>query len=157
MKSSQVVVTGVFETSKLVGYVYRRTGKQGVIVKQEPEEKKEAETGKDGANKEEKKKGEGDDGAKEEKGGDRAGKPSESTEDATADTTPTALELKKNEYFYYPPYYPPRFVPPEYYGTELQHQYHYQPQYQHQYQYQPAAAYPHQIFSDENPNACSIM
>ncbi|CAI8619354.1 unnamed protein product [Vicia faba] len=45
----------------------------------------------------------------------------------------TVVEVKKNEYYYNPPRY----------GMEF-------------YAY-PGPAYPPQIFSDENPNACSIM
>ncbi|CAI8617536.1 unnamed protein product [Vicia faba] len=41
-KNSLVTVKGVFEKEKLVKYVYKRTGKQAVIVKQEPEKKEEA-------------------------------------------------------------------------------------------------------------------
>lgn len=55
LKSSQVAVKGVFDPPKLVEYVYKRTGKHAVIVKQEPE-KKEEEKAKDA--KEEKKAGE---------------------------------------------------------------------------------------------------
>ena len=35
MKKSQVTVTGVFETEKLLEYVYKRTGKHAVAVKAE--------------------------------------------------------------------------------------------------------------------------
>ncbi|XAR50351.1 hypothetical protein NMG60_11004646 [Bertholletia excelsa] len=41
LKSSLVTVRGVFETPKLVEYLHKRTGKNAVIVKQEPEKKEE--------------------------------------------------------------------------------------------------------------------
>ena len=47
LKSSEVTVKGVFDPPKLVEYVYKRTGKHAVIVKQEPE-KKDKEESKDG-------------------------------------------------------------------------------------------------------------
>ena len=130
LKSSEVTVKGVFDPPKLVEYVYKRTGKQAVIMKQEPEKKKEEEKAKD-ANKEEKK---GEEGGKDNKdkkeGGDSTeanAAAAEAPEGATEETK-VAVELKKNEYYYNPPRYTTEF-----YG------------------------YPPQIFSDENPNACSVM
>ncbi|KAJ8752568.1 hypothetical protein K2173_005457 [Erythroxylum novogranatense] len=131
LKSSQVTVKGVFDPSKLIEYVHKRTGKHAEIVKQEPE-KKEEDKGKE--SKEEKKGEEVDD--KQKKGGgqeesqDKKEKESETegkpTEEIIGENT--VVELRKNEYYYYPPRY----------GMELY-------------------AYPPQIFSDENPNACSVM
>ncbi|KAI9381373.1 hypothetical protein POPTR_015G099500v4 [Populus trichocarpa] len=144
LKSSEVTVKGVFEPQKLVEYVYKRTGKHAVIVKQEPEMKEE-EKGKE--SKEEKK---GEEGDKQNKGGDGgAGEQGENKDkkeaaagggdseakaeakEATAaeETTEetTVVELRKMDFYNY--YCPPRY---EYY------------------------AHP-QIFSDENPNACSVM
>ncbi|KAK4256925.1 hypothetical protein QN277_006585 [Acacia crassicarpa] len=117
LKKSEVSVKGVFEAAKLVDYVHKRTGKQVVIVKQEPEEKKE---------KTEEKKGEEGEKAKEEekKEGESQAKEGAETEESKV------VELKKNEYYYYP----------QRYAMEM-------------YAYPPAP----QIFSDENPNACSVM
>jgi len=142
LKNSQVTVKGTFDPAKLVEYVYKRTGKHAVIVKQDPSpETKEDEKGKDGK---EEKKGEGDGeegkGKGEEKGGEegKADKPEGTGDgrkeaDADAGAAPPGeeaakVELKRNEYYYYPPSY----------AMEMY-------------------AYPPQIFSDENPNACSIM
>uniref|UniRef100_A0A5B6ZPP7 HMA domain-containing protein n=1 Tax=Davidia involucrata TaxID=16924 RepID=A0A5B6ZPP7_DAVIN len=148
LKSSQVTVKGVFDPQGMVEYVYKRTGKHAVIVKQEPE-KKEEEKVKEG--KEEKKAEEGgkDDkkAAEESKdkkeggGGEEATKPEEAAKPAAAAAAAaeetTVVELKKNDFIYpYPhnyQYYPPRFAA----GI-----------------YDP---YPPQMFSDENPNACSVM
>ncbi|XWS47789.1 hypothetical protein CRYUN_Cryun13aG0015300 [Craigia yunnanensis] len=132
-KSSEVTVKGVFDPPKLVEYVYKRTGKQSVIVKQEPEKKKEEEKGKD-ANKEEKKGEEGGDKEGKEAAGEDNKDKKEGGDNAVAAAAPEGateetkvVELKKNEYYYYPPRYATEFY-----------------------------AYP-QIFSDENPNACSVM
>lgn len=142
LKSSEVTVKGVFDPPKLVEYVYKRTGKHAVIVKQEPE-KKDKEESKDG-NKEEKKAKEGGGGggdketkAEEEKKegkGEEAKPEAKEAAAATTEETNKVIELQANAYQYYPPsqYYPPRY-PMEMY------------------------AYPPQIFSDENPNACSVM
>ncbi|KAG8638646.1 hypothetical protein MANES_14G049200v8 [Manihot esculenta] len=139
LKSSQVTVKGVFDPPKLVDYVYKRTGKHAVIVKQEAEKKAEEEKGKE--SKEEKKEdGGGGGGDKGNKGGEQ-GENKEKNEsegeakpEAAAPTEETkVLELKKNEYYYYPPRHAM-----ELYAMELH------------------ACTP-QIFSDENPNACSVM
>ena len=126
----------VFDPPKLVEYGYNRTGKHTVIVKQEPEKKKKAKD----ANKEEKKGEEGGDKEKKVDGGednkDKKEEVDSTKANATAaealegetEETKVAVELKKNEYYYYPPRY----------ATEF-------------------SAYPPQIFSDENPNACSVM
>ncbi|KAG6686189.1 hypothetical protein I3842_11G005100 [Carya illinoinensis] len=68
LKSSQVTVKGVIDPEKLVEYLYKRTGKHAVIVKEEPEKKKKEEA-KDGK-KEEKKGEEGGGGDKGAKGGE---------------------------------------------------------------------------------------
>lgn len=135
LKSSQVEVKGTFPAAELVDYVHKRTGKHAVIIKQDPEPKKE----KDNNGKDEKKDGESDGGGgekKEEKKADGGGDKQETTpkpEDAAV------LELRKNEYYYYQPanyqLYPPR------YAAEAA------------YAYPPAP----EMFSDENPNACSVM
>ncbi|CAI0446503.1 unnamed protein product [Linum tenue] len=102
LKSSQVTVKGVLEAEKLVEYVHKRTGKHALIVKQEPEKKEES------------------------KGGDEGGK--ESKEEKKGDEETKVVEVKRDEYIYYPPRS----------AMELY-------------------AYPPQIFSDENPNACAVM
>ncbi|KAL1814577.1 hypothetical protein ACET3Z_017151 [Daucus carota] len=158
LKGSQVTVKGAFDPLKLVEHVYRKTGKHAIVVKQEPEKKKEDVKGNEEA-KEEKKGDEGgdkdgkkagepaapeapEDGKeKKEDGGDKeAAKPEETAPPAEKEEAKMeVMELKKNEfYYYYPPQnyqiYPPRVA------TEM-------------YAYPPAP----QIFSDENPNACSVM
>ncbi|XP_068656018.1 heavy metal-associated isoprenylated plant protein 7-like [Aristolochia californica] len=132
LKGSQVTVKGVFEASKLVEYVYKRTGKHATIVKQEPEKKEEE---KPKENKEEKAK----EGEKE-KGGEEAAKAEKKGGEETKDggggaEEETKTEQKKNEFIYY--------NHPRYY-TEYQ-------------RYPTDYAYPPQMFSDENPNACSVM
>ncbi|XP_059661665.1 heavy metal-associated isoprenylated plant protein 7-like [Cornus florida] len=138
LKGSQVTVKGVFDPPKLVEYVHKRTGKHAVIVKQEPE-KKEEEKATEG--KEEKKGEDGDKdgkkgggGAEEKKegGGDAAAKP-----DSAAEEDEKLVDVKKNDFHYY---YPQQYqVYPARYAAEMYNQ------------------YPPQIFSDENPNACSVM
>lgn len=137
LKNSQVSVKGVFEAANLVDYVYKRTGKQAVIVKQEPEKKEEAKEGKEEkkGDKEKKGSGEGEEN-KEKKEGDGEAKPTE----AATEETNKVVELKKNEY--YP--MPPRYGNMEWHGNMEYYAY-------------PGPAYPPQIFSDENPNACSVM
>ncbi|KAL7598005.1 hypothetical protein Lser_V15G21302 [Lactuca serriola] len=136
LKSSQVEVKGTFPAAELVDYVHKRTGKIAVIVKQDPEPKKEE----DANGKDEKKGGDGGGEKKEEKKADEGGEKQEATakpEDAAA--AAAVLELRKNEYYYYQPanyqLYPPR------YAAEAA------------YAYPPAP----EMFSDENPNACSVM
>lgn len=143
LKGSQVTVKGAFDPPKLVEYVYKRTGKHAVIVKQDPDNKKD----KDEGNKEEKKGGDGE-GDKDKKGGggevaeenkDKKGDSeakaavapaAEGAEAVTSEET-KAVELMRYEYYSYPSRY----------AMEM-----------HAYN-----AYPPQIFSDENPNACSVM
>ncbi|KAM5571621.1 heavy metal-associated isoprenylated plant protein 7-like [Rosa sericea] len=148
LKGSQVTVKGVFDPAKLVEYVNKRTGKHAEIVKQEPEKKADKEEAKEGSKGEKKggeegdkdKKSGGDNGGgggeaapaeenKEKKGdGNEGGAAAAATPDGGAVTEETkVVELMKNEYNYYPPRYPMEY------------------------------AYPPQIFSDENPNACSVM
>ncbi|KAL0398894.1 UNVERIFIED_CONTAM: Heavy metal-associated isoprenylated plant protein 7 [Sesamum radiatum] len=101
--NDQVIVTGVLDPEKLVNDVYKRTGKQASIVKNE--EKKE----------EEKKNEEKKDEKQEDK---KEGEESKEEDDKKTD-------VKKIEHW-----------PPKYYM---------------EYTYAP------QMFSDENPNACSVM
>ncbi|KAL9239376.1 hypothetical protein vseg_013707 [Gypsophila vaccaria] len=151
LKNSQVTVKGTFDPPKLVEYVYKRTGRHATLVKQDPppEEKKEDDKGKD-AKEEKKEEEKNDEGKKDEakaeeankgadpkdetkpttEGGDAEGPPAAADEDgpATAEEGAKMVELKTNEFQYYLPRY----------AMEMH-------------------AYPPQMFSDENPNACSIM
>ncbi|KAE8733819.1 palmitoyl-acyl carrier protein thioesterase [Hibiscus syriacus] len=153
LKSSEVTVKGVFEPSKLVEYVYNRTGKKAVIVKQEAEapktegeekakddSKEEKKSKESGADKDKKEGGGGEEnnnnkGKKQEGGGDhKEADAATSTEaepaaEGATEESKVAVEVKKNEYCYYPL----RYATDQFY------------------------AYPPQIFSDENPNACSVM
>ncbi|KAF5183091.1 heavy metal-associated isoprenylated plant protein 3-like [Thalictrum thalictroides] len=90
-------------------------------------EKKEEEE-KSKEEKVEEKKEEAEKGDAEKKEGEEA-KPAEeeAKKEEEAETTKVVVELQKNEYYYYPPKYNMEY------------------------------AYPPQIFSDENPNACSVM
>ncbi|KAL4324931.1 hypothetical protein GQ457_11G029050 [Hibiscus cannabinus] len=132
LKSSEVTVKGVFSSTELIEYVYKRTGKHAVIVKQEPPCKDEGEKPKDG--REEDKKNGGEKDKKEPEGGNDKDKKSgggeggEANAEAAAEEAKVAVELKRNELYYYAPRYATEFY-----------------------------AYPPQIFSDENPNACSVM
>ncbi|KAG8379450.1 hypothetical protein BUALT_Bualt07G0089800 [Buddleja alternifolia] len=138
LKSSQVTVKGAFEPEILIDYVHKKTGKHAVIVKVEPE-KKEEEKGKD-----EKKAEEGEKEVKKdvevakpkEDGGADGGTGGEPPAKAEEEVEDPKLELRKNEFYYYYPQnyqlYPQRFV-------------------------QEMNPYPPQMFSDENPNACTIM
>ncbi|XP_073312906.1 heavy metal-associated isoprenylated plant protein 7-like [Primulina huaijiensis] len=103
--NDQVTVKGVLDPDKLVNDVYKKTGKQASVVKDE--EKKEEEK------KEEEKK---DEKQEDKKQGE------ESKEDNDVDKK---TDIKKNEYW--------------------------PPKYNLEYAYAP------QMFSDENPNACSVM
>ncbi|KAL2347059.1 hypothetical protein Fmac_001059 [Flemingia macrophylla] len=156
LKNSQVSVKGRYEPSKLVEYVYKRSGKHAVIIKQQQEEgekKEEAEEEKksdDAAAAEEKKEEtKGEEGAKEETKGEGEAEGEAKVEEAAAEETASGEEVVKiNEYHYNP----------QTYGMEV----YAQPppavaaaQYPAYYQYYHA--YPPQIFSDENPNACTIM
>ncbi|KAL6634282.1 hypothetical protein ACP70R_026953 [Stipagrostis hirtigluma subsp. patula] len=134
LKASQVTVKGVFEEAKLADYVHRRTGKHAAIVKSEP-------VAADGNDKDVKKAAESSeekkDESKEEKdGGDAGGDADKQKDDGNAgeekDKDPAATA---NLYMHYP-----RFSNPSGYGASG-----------YAYPYAP------QLFSDENPNACSVM
>ncbi|GLT35601.1 hypothetical protein SLA2020_100390 [Shorea laevis] len=135
LKNSEVTVKGVFDPPKLVDYVYKRIKKQAVIVKQDPE-RKEEENAKD-ASKDNKMEEEGGDKKRKEGGGDDKekkeggdGSDAKGTTETAADGSAeeTKVEVKRNEYYHYR----------QRYAMEM-------------YEYPP------QIFSDENPNACSVM
>lgn len=140
LKASQVTVKGVFEEAKLADYVHRRTGKHAAIVKSEPVA---AESGDDGNGKDDKAAEGGeekkDDGKEEKKdGGDAGGDEKEADKQKDEGNGGDGEEKDKdpaavaNLYMHYP-----RFNHPSGYS----------------YGYQ----YPPQLFSDENPNACSVM
>ncbi|KAJ1270673.1 hypothetical protein BS78_06G069700 [Paspalum vaginatum] len=182
LKASEVTVKGVFEEAKLAEYVYKRTGKHAAVLKSEPvpppesaagggddkaKEEKAAGGGGSGEEKkdgkEEKKDGGKDGGGDEKKdekekeggGGDAGGGEEKEKADKEKDAAMAA-----NMYTYYPRspfpggYYMPPLPPPP-------------PGYMYQPAYPPptyAAAYAPQhppmapqFFSDENPNACSVM
>jgi hypothetical protein len=168
LKASEVTVKGVFEESKLAEYVHRRTGRHAAVVKSEPvpppepvgddkakEEKKDGGEEKKEEGKEEKK----EEGCKEEeKGGNKEGEAGgggdekekegggDGKEGEDKEEEPAALAAA-NLYMHYPRFgFPGGYYPPPPPG------YVYQPAY-------PAYAAPHapQLFSDENPNACSVM
>ncbi|OEL31483.1 hypothetical protein BAE44_0007498, partial [Dichanthelium oligosanthes] len=145
LEASEVTVKGVFKEAKLAKYVYKCTGKHVAIIKSElltppvsndSDDKAKEEKGAEGNEEKEKK-----------DGGDTGGK--ENDADAIA---------ADNQYMYYPrlafpsgyysplPMPPPGYVyqpayPPLLYAAYVRH-------------YQTLAP---QIFSDENPNACSII
>lgn len=129
IKASQVTVKGIFEPPKLVEYVYKRTGKHTTIVKTEPDKKPEEEKQKE----DEKPKEEEEKKPEEKAEGEKAESKEEETLKEKEEAAPEGevvavkIEPKKNELHYYYPRYPVEY------------------------------AYPPQIFSDENPNACSIM
>ncbi|XP_051119478.1 heavy metal-associated isoprenylated plant protein 7-like isoform X2 [Andrographis paniculata] len=144
LKSSQVIVKGIFEPKKLSDHVHRRTGKHAVIIKVEPEKKEEEEKEKE-KGKEDKKTEEGEkDSAAAKKGEEETA----AKDSGGADNPPakpeadggdeSKLELKKNETYYFHPQSYLQLGDPQ--------------RYAHEYY-----AYPPQIFSDENPNACSVM
>lgn len=137
LKASQVTVKGVFEEAKLADYVHKRTGKHAAIIKSGPVAAKNVG---DGNAKDDKKAAEGGeetkhDGKEEKKDGGDGKEANKQKGDGNAgdgeekDKDPAAIA---NPYMHYP-----RFNNPSGYG----------------YAYQ----YPPQLFSDENPNACSVV
>jgi hypothetical protein len=129
LKASQVTVKGVFEEAKLADYVHRRTGKHVAVVKSEAVA---AGNAGDGNAKDDKKADEGsekkDDNKEEKK---ESGEADKQKDDSSAgggeEKDPLAMA---NLYMHYPTSYgAPGYT----------------------YEYAP------QLFSDENPNACSVM
>ncbi|KAK4362765.1 hypothetical protein RND71_018006 [Anisodus tanguticus] len=151
LKNSQVTVKGVFEATQLVDYVSKRTGKRAVIVKVEPE-KKEEEKPKEGNEEKKEEKGEkgakkgGDEGEKKAEGGGDGGTTAagggaeEAAKEEVVEGDPK-LEMKRHEFYYYYP----------------QQNYQVYPQRYAQHEMYAACPPPPQMFSDENPNACSVM
>ncbi|PHU15636.1 hypothetical protein BC332_16841 [Capsicum chinense] len=142
LKNSQVTVKGAFEATKLVEYVSKRTGKQAVIVKVEPEKKAEEESEPKEDKKAEKKTDEkeakkAEEGDKKEEKKEEAAPAKEETVQNDADPK---LDVKKNEFYYYHHPQNHQLYNPQRFAHEM-------------HEYPP----PPQIFSDENPNACSVM
>ncbi|VFQ80638.1 unnamed protein product [Cuscuta campestris] len=167
-KGSLVTVKGIFEPPTLVDYIAKRTGKRVEIVRVEPEKAAEESPKEDktaaaegGEKKEEKTGGEEDAAGKEMKEGAAAAAPPADVPAEMAGTVvgfpdqdDPKLELRKNEFFYY--YYPP----PNYYHLHVPPPPLPPPRYGHQeiYGYGVEAHHPPpQMFSDDNPNACSVM
>ncbi|EPS58330.1 hypothetical protein M569_16485, partial [Genlisea aurea] len=137
LKESKVTVKGVFTPENLVDCVYRRTLKHATIISVEPEKKKD-ENPKESKEEEEKKP---EDPPKEDKPGDDVAPP-EKGGVGGGETEEPKIDLRKNEFHYLFPnnfqIYPQIFVHGEHsYG-----------------QFYPP---PPAMFSDENPNACSVM
>ncbi|CAN4099167.1 unnamed protein product [Withania somnifera] len=158
LKNSQVTVKGVFEATKLVDYATKRTGKRAVIVKVEPEKKAEEES-KPKEDQTEKKKTDEKEAKKVEEGENKEEKMEETTpaaagaapaneeaaapakEETVQNDVDPKLEVKKNEFYYYHhPHNHHQLYNPQRFAHEM-------------HAYPP----PPQIFSDENPNACSVM
>lgn len=141
LKASQVTVKGVFEEAKLADYVHRRTGKHATIVKSEPVA---AESAGDGNAKDDKKAAEGgeekkDDGKEEKKdGGDAGGDGKDADKHKDGGNAGEGEEKDKDP-------------------AAMAHLYMHYPRFNHQSGYGYAYQYPPQLFSDENPNACSLM
>nr|XP_043615309.1 heavy metal-associated isoprenylated plant protein 7-like [Erigeron canadensis] len=152
LKNSQVSVKGTFTAPQLVQHIHKRTGKNAVIVKQDPEPKKEAggDKGKvekkdDGAaekkeeSKDEKKEESKDTDEKKDSGGEKVEGEAAAAGGEGEEMPKGMMELRKSEFYYYHPQnyqiYPTRYTAESSYG------------------YPPAP----QMFSDENPNACSVM
>ncbi|CAJ1975077.1 unnamed protein product [Sphenostylis stenocarpa] len=152
LKNSLVSVKGVYDPEKLVEYVFKRTGKHAVIVKQEAEKKEkveeEAKEEKKEEGEKEKKSGEGEE-KKEKKEEEAKGesKAAEETAASSEDSNKVVPEVKINEYFYNPPRYGMEVYAYPAHPVHPAHPAH--PAYYH--------AYPPQMFSDENPNACTVM
>ncbi|RLN07879.1 triadin-like [Panicum miliaceum] len=141
LKASQVTVKGVFEEANLADYVHRRTGKHATIVKSEPVA---AGSAGDGNAKDDKNAAEGgeekkDDGKEENKdGGDAGGDGKDADKQKDGGNAGDGEEKDKDP-------------------AAMAHLYMHYPRFNHQSGYGYAYQYPPQLFSDENPNACSVM
>ncbi|PNT60922.1 hypothetical protein BRADI_5g08240v3 [Brachypodium distachyon] len=171
LKASEVTVKGLFEEAKLAEYVHRRTGKHAAIIKSEPAAPAEK-SGEGGDAKDEKKPEEGGDekkdGKEAEKKDDKEGgcgeeKKDEKEKEAGGDGEDKDKEKDPGAIAAYMHY--PRFpFPTGYYGLPPPGAGYVYPPPPHGYGYPPPPppppvyqSYPPQIFSDENPNACSVM
>lgn len=173
LKASEVTVKGVFDEVKLAEYVHRRTGKHAAVVKSEPvpppepagddkakDEKKEdgKEEKKEEGKEEDKKDGkEGEGGGGDEKKDEKEKEGGGEDKDKDKEKDPGAIAAA-NLYMHYPRFgFPGGYYPPPPPGYVYQPAYApppppaYQP---YAPQYAPHAP---QLFSDENPNACSVM
>ncbi|TKY63822.1 Copper transport protein CCH [Spatholobus suberectus] len=90
LKNMQVSVKGMYDPAKLVEYVHKRTGKQAVIVKKEPEKEKVEEAKEEEGEKEKKNDGEGEEKKEEAKGEAKA---EEETTAAAASTEESNIEV----------------------------------------------------------------
>ncbi|CAN6270436.1 unnamed protein product [Urochloa humidicola] len=159
LEASQMTVKGMLEEANLAKCVYQRTGKHVAIIKSEPITPQESVGGDDKANEEKKVKGsEEKDKEKEEK--KQEGNTDNNGEENRVDVEEDAASIAAaNMYMYYYPqyafpggyYWPSTMTPPGY-------------MYQAAYPSSSYAVYPPhhqmmapQVFSDENPNACSVM
>ena len=156
LEASQVTVKGVLEEAKLAQYVYRRTGKHVAIIKSEPGALLESAGGDDNMANEENVVEVGE------------GSGNSNGEEYTADNMEnnTAAIAPANMYNYY---YPQQYAFPGGYYPQYYSQPPPPPSYFYQAAYPPPSySYPMyapyhqqmmapQMFSDENPNACSIM
>lgn len=154
LKGSQVTVKGVFEPQKLVEYVYKRTGKHAAITKIDPPPPPPPKDEAAAAEAEKKEEGKGENGggeSKGEEGKDEKAKTEEEKKEGEGEATNNGgggggggeedgkvVEVRKIENPYHCYYYqPPSVAVP---AMEM-----------------PPHAYPPQLFSDENPNACTVM
>lgn len=154
LRSSKVTVKGAIEAEKLRDYVYKRTGKHATIIQIEPAKKEEEE--KDKEPEEEKKatdaidatvtETENNEAKKLEQEAPKAGNEgSSSNADGSKGEAPAKpesgedlgqMEVRKDEF----------------YDEYTQNYQMYQQRFVHEMN-----AYPPQMFSDENPNACCVM
>ncbi|KAL0718395.1 hypothetical protein Bca4012_067717 [Brassica carinata] len=136
LKGSQVTVKGVFEPQKLVEHIYKRTGKHAAIMKIDPPPPPPPEAAAEAEKKEE---GKGDNGGGESKEKEEKKEGEGKAAENGGGEEEKVVEVRKieNPYYYYYNYQPPRVAVPL---MEM-----------------PPHAYPPQLFSDENPNSCSIM
>ncbi|XP_047068074.1 heavy metal-associated isoprenylated plant protein 7-like [Lolium rigidum] len=166
LKASEVTVKGVFEEAKLAEYVHKRTGRHAAIIKSEPvapaektgdgeakDEKKAAEGGEEKKDEKDEKKDDKEGGGEEKK--DEKEKEGSSGEEKDKDKEKDAGAIAAaNLYMHYPQFaFPGGYYAPPRPGYAAYPAYPppppaYPPAYPH---------YPPQIFSDENPNACSVM
>ncbi|PIM98873.1 Copper chaperone [Handroanthus impetiginosus] len=161
LSSGKVTVTGTMDADTLVDYVYRRTKKQAKIVPQPEPEKPPEESPKPEEKKEEKPEEAKPDEKKEEgekkdsppvedkKEGEGAAAAAEGGAEQGGEVKEEEQSMRKMMYHYQ---YQPLYV------NEEEHSMH---KMMYHYQYQPPYAIERipapQLFSDENPNACTIM
>ncbi|PSS34752.1 Receptor-like protein kinase [Actinidia chinensis var. chinensis] len=138
LKSSQVTVKGGFDPPK-VDNEYKRTGKHALIVNQVPEKKAEEKGKEENPPKEEKKPEDDVGGDKEAKKGEATAKDGDAPGVAVAEGEEETTKVKEPEN--------------EFYSNNTQN-YHIHAS---THTWYPLAGHAPQMFSDENPNACSIL